>query len=148
MKSNGGAITIGTVITSRSFSFAGFRRATTESVCGAKLLGPSFSRAPGCYKSWRKRGRLSGQRPVESTRVAGAKGRLVPGRDGRRAALSGIRWFELFPNVETMEFPPEAFCPVEDLDRVMEEMAAWVKDLESTDEHGEPVYPLVPVGPT
>jgi hypothetical protein len=81
-------------------------------------------------------------------RVAGAKGRLVPGRDGRRAALSGIRWFELFPNVETMEFPPEAFCPVEDLDRVMEEMAAWVKDLESTDEHGEPVYPLVPVGPT
>jgi hypothetical protein len=54
---------------------------------------------------------------------------------------------EVFPNVETMELPPEAFCPVENLDRVMEEMAVWVKNLASTDEHGQAFYPLVPAGP-
>jgi len=51
-------------------------------------------------------------------------------------------------DVETMELPPEALCPVEDLDRVMAKMAAWVKDLASTDEHGQAGYPLVPYGPT
>ena len=54
----------------------------------------------------------------------------------------------IFPNVETMELPPEAFCPVENLDRVMEKMAVWVKNLASTDEHGQAVYSLAPAGPT
>jgi hypothetical protein len=30
----------------------------------------------------------------------------------------------------------------------MAKMAAWVKDLASTDEHGQAVYLLVPDGPT
>ena len=41
---------------------------------------------------------------------------------GRREEDRITSWAKT--NVETIEFPPEAFC-VEDLDRVMEEMAAW-----------------------
>jgi len=41
-----------------SWSAIFFRRAITASVCEAKLLGTSLSRAPRCYKSWGKRRRL------------------------------------------------------------------------------------------
>ena len=47
-------------------------------------------------------------------------------------------------DVETMALPPEAFCTAQDLDRVMAESAAWVKNLATTDVHGQTVYPLAP----
>jgi catechol 2,3-dioxygenase-like lactoylglutathione lyase family enzyme len=51
---------------------------------------------------------------------------------------------ELFPDMETMALPPEGYCTAQDLDRVMAESAAWVKNLASVDEHGQTFYPLVP----
>jgi hypothetical protein len=54
---------------------------------------------------------------------------------------------ELFPDVETMELPPEAFCTAEDLDRVMAQTAAMVRNLGSVNENGELTYPLVPSAP-
>jgi catechol 2,3-dioxygenase-like lactoylglutathione lyase family enzyme len=51
---------------------------------------------------------------------------------------------ELFPDVETMELPSEAFCNTEDLERVMAQTAAMVTKLASLNRHGEITYPLVP----
>jgi hypothetical protein len=51
---------------------------------------------------------------------------------------------ELFPDVETMELPPQAYCTIQDLDRVMAESAAWVKNFAGVDEHGQTFYPLAP----
>jgi hypothetical protein len=51
---------------------------------------------------------------------------------------------ELFPDVETMELPPEASCTAQELDRVMAGSAAFVRKLGSVNERGESIYPLVP----
>lgn len=51
---------------------------------------------------------------------------------------------ELFPDFETVELPPSAFCTAAELDGVMTQSAAFVKNLASVDERGEPVYPLTP----
>jgi catechol 2,3-dioxygenase-like lactoylglutathione lyase family enzyme len=54
---------------------------------------------------------------------------------------------ELFPDFETMELPPEAFCTAENLDRVMSQTAAMVANLASLNAQGEITYPLVPREP-
>ncbi|MGA7213905.1 MAG: VOC family protein [Terrimicrobiaceae bacterium] len=54
---------------------------------------------------------------------------------------------EIFPNVETMDLPPGAFCPAEHLDHVMAELAAQAGTFASTDEQGQTIYPLVPREP-
>lgn len=51
---------------------------------------------------------------------------------------------ELFPDVETMELPAQAFCTAEELDHVMAQSAAWVNSIASIDEHGQAIYPLAP----
>jgi hypothetical protein len=49
---------------------------------------------------------------------------------------------ELFPNIETIELPPQAFCDAQELDRVMAECRALLDRWASVDERGQPVYPL------
>lgn len=51
---------------------------------------------------------------------------------------------ELFPNIETVELPPQAFCSAQELDRAMAECKALLDRWVSLDERGEPIYPLVP----
>jgi hypothetical protein len=49
---------------------------------------------------------------------------------------------ELFPNIDTMEVPPQAFCDAQELDRVMAECRALLDRWASVDERGQPIYPL------
>ena len=50
---------------------------------------------------------------------------------------------ELFPNIETTELPPHAFCSAQELDRAMAECKAFLGEWVSVEEPGEPIYPLV-----
>ena len=49
---------------------------------------------------------------------------------------------ELFPNIETIELPPQAFCDAQELDRVMAECRALLDRWASVDERGQPIYRL------
>ncbi|HEY5743869.1 MAG TPA: VOC family protein [Terrimicrobiaceae bacterium] len=51
---------------------------------------------------------------------------------------------ELFPDVETMELSPGAYCTSRELDRVMAECAAGIKHFASVDAKGQTIYPLSP----
>ena len=51
---------------------------------------------------------------------------------------------EIFPDFESVELPPEAFCTAQELDRVMAERARWVENLVSIDKHGGRKYPVAP----
>ena len=55
---------------------------------------------------------------------------------------------EIFPDVETMELPPEALCHAQDLERIMAECTARVQNFASTDAQGQTVYPIAPPRPT
>jgi hypothetical protein len=89
--------------------------------------------------------------------------RLGEGRNLRKAALRGIaaryeprgpglvivgfddpdgNFVELFPNIETIELPPQAFCDAQELDRVMAECRALLDRWASVDERGQPIHPL------
>lgn len=49
---------------------------------------------------------------------------------------------ELFPNIETTDLPPQAFCSAQELDRVMAECRALLDRGALVDERGQPFYPL------
>ena len=51
---------------------------------------------------------------------------------------------ELFPNIETTDLPPQAFCSAQELDRVMAECKALLDRGALVEARGQPFYPLVP----
>ena len=84
---------------------------------------------------------------LEALTAQGVKARFEP--RGTGLIIVGFddpdgNFVEIFPDVETMELPPGAFCQTEDLDQVMAECTACVENFASTNEHGRTVYPLVP----
>ena len=84
---------------------------------------------------------------LEALTAQGVKARFEP--RGTGLIVVGFddpdgNFVEIFPDVETMELPPGAFCQTEDLDQVMAECTACVENFASTNEHGRTVYPLVP----
>jgi hypothetical protein len=88
---------------------------------------------------------------MESLTARGIKARYEP--RGRGLFIVGFddpdgNFVEIFPDVETMQLPPEASCPTQDLNRVMMQCAARIDSFASTDEQGRTVYPLLPNPPT
>lgn len=51
---------------------------------------------------------------------------------------------EVFPNIDTVPLPPEAYCTIEELDGVMAELARYAEaEVEVDEASGTKVYPLV-----
>ena len=54
---------------------------------------------------------------------------------------------EIFPGVDHVSLPPEAFCPVENIDAAMALFASQIEDHACHDARGKTYYPLMPVSP-